>query len=370
MRHRRYAPVHHELSYPIALLYLDLAELPQALDASRLCRRAGPRSARFAARTTSATRRAARRGRARPRRRAHRPSAGGPDPAAHSRCALRPLLQPRQLLLLLRRAAASASRPSSPRSPTRPGASATPTCSSAPATARARRPASTRRLHVSPFMGMDQRYDWRVVEPGESCSVHIESRGRRRASTRRSRCAGASSTPALVAPRARALPRGHAGGCLRDLRPRRCAEAQGRAVYPHPAGGAMIAARGDRRSPSCAHRRRPARARRGRARARVFGPPAPRCAHRRRPRPARLARAAARQPRAGRDLHGRALGLARPRRARAARPRATSAARRAAPRASPPRRAVQRSGRPREHAARAAATTSPRTTTSATTCSS
>jgi len=30
-------------------------------------------------------------------------------------------------------------------------------------------------LHVSPLMGMDHTYDWRVTEPGESLSVHIES---------------------------------------------------------------------------------------------------------------------------------------------------------------------------------------------------
>ena len=30
-------------------------------------------------------------------------------------------------------------------------------------------------LHVSPFMGMDHRYDWRVATPGASLSVHIES---------------------------------------------------------------------------------------------------------------------------------------------------------------------------------------------------
>ena len=35
---------------------------------------------------------------------------------------------------------------------------------------------STRRFHVSPFMGMDQRYEWRVVGAGRArCSVHIES---------------------------------------------------------------------------------------------------------------------------------------------------------------------------------------------------
>jgi DUF1365 family protein len=31
-------------------------------------------------------------------------------------------------------------------------------------------------LHVSPFMGMDHRYEWRVAEPGETLSVHIESK--------------------------------------------------------------------------------------------------------------------------------------------------------------------------------------------------
>ena len=30
-------------------------------------------------------------------------------------------------------------------------------------------------LHVSPFMGMDHEYDWRVAHPGERLSIHIES---------------------------------------------------------------------------------------------------------------------------------------------------------------------------------------------------
>ena len=37
-------------------------------------------------------------------------------------------------------------------------------------------------LHVSPFMGMDHEYEWRVSVPGERLSVHIEShRGGERA---------------------------------------------------------------------------------------------------------------------------------------------------------------------------------------------
>jgi DUF1365 family protein len=32
---------------------------------------------------------------------------------------------------------------------------------------------STKALHVSPFMGMDHRYEWRMTEPGDTLSVHI-----------------------------------------------------------------------------------------------------------------------------------------------------------------------------------------------------
>jgi DUF1365 family protein len=35
---------------------------------------------------------------------------------------------------------------------------------------------SRKLMHVSPFFGMDQMYDWRVAEPGSSLSVHIENR--------------------------------------------------------------------------------------------------------------------------------------------------------------------------------------------------
>jgi uncharacterized protein len=35
---------------------------------------------------------------------------------------------------------------------------------------------SAKELHVSPFMGMDHRYDWRVSAPDRRLEVHIESR--------------------------------------------------------------------------------------------------------------------------------------------------------------------------------------------------
>ncbi len=34
---------------------------------------------------------------------------------------------------------------------------------------------SAKALHVSPFMAMDQRYSWRITNPGERLAVHIES---------------------------------------------------------------------------------------------------------------------------------------------------------------------------------------------------
>jgi DUF1365 family protein len=37
------------------------------------------------------------------------------------------------------------------------------------------RGSSDKMLHVSPFMGMDHRYEWRVAPPADTLSVHIES---------------------------------------------------------------------------------------------------------------------------------------------------------------------------------------------------
>jgi DUF1365 family protein len=46
----------------------------------------------------------------------------------------------------------------------------------APGPGRVLKGDSEKVLHVSPFMGMDHRYDWRVADPGATLSVHIESR--------------------------------------------------------------------------------------------------------------------------------------------------------------------------------------------------
>jgi DUF1365 family protein len=97
---------------------------------------------------------------------------------------------------------------------------------------------SRKRLHVSPFMGMDQKYTWRVSAPTERIEVHIESRHeeqvsfdatlamRRRELTRASLAAVTAHYPAATL-RVLALIYGHA--LVLKLR--------GVAVHPHPKAG-------------------------------------------------------------------------------------------------------------------------------------
>jgi uncharacterized protein len=175
IRHRRHDPVRHELRYPIALLFLDLGELPEALDASRLW---------------SARRRA-------PGRFRRADYLG--DPA-------RPLDEEVRRVVLERTGA----RPSGPirvlthartfghcfnpvsfyycydpagRRVETVVAEVTNTPWGERHAYVLRRdgdgPVLEERLdkafHVSPFMGMDHRYHWRVVEPGEQLVVHIDA---------------------------------------------------------------------------------------------------------------------------------------------------------------------------------------------------
>jgi DUF1365 family protein len=90
-------------------------------------------------------------------------------------------------------------------------------------------------LHVSPFMGMDHRYEWRVADPGKTLSVHIESNRdgrtafdatlsmRRRELSRRS-LAGMTARYPLATARVLALIYGHALAL----------KLKGVSVHPHP----------------------------------------------------------------------------------------------------------------------------------------
>ena len=168
----------------------------------------------FAAPTTSATRtcRWARRSRELVER-AHGHRARRADPPADAPALLRALLQPGQLLLLLRRrrrARASGRRPRHEhalgRAPRLRACRSTRAASTASTAVLRGRFAKA--LHVSPLMGMDHTYDWRLTEPGERLSVHIESAARRRrARVRRHALAARREIDArAAAPRARALP--------------------------------------------------------------------------------------------------------------------------------------------------------------------
>jgi DUF1365 family protein len=95
-----------------------------------------------------------------------------------------------------------------------------------------------KQLHVSPFMGMEQKYTWRVSAPTERLEVHIESRHdeqvsfdatlamRRRELTRGSLAAVTARYPAATL-RVLALIYGHALAL----------KLRGVAVHPHPKAG-------------------------------------------------------------------------------------------------------------------------------------
>ena len=101
IRHRRFAVRNHAFRYRIAMAYIDLDELPTLLG-GRLTRER-PGLIRFRRSDyLGDPQHTARRRRPHARRAGRRAPARGPDPAAHPPPQLRPLLQPRHLLLLLR----------------------------------------------------------------------------------------------------------------------------------------------------------------------------------------------------------------------------------------------------------------------------
>ena len=120
-----------------------------------------------------------------------------------------------------------------------------------------------KRLHVSPFMGMDQRYTWKAPAPGATLSVHIESSEdgrrafdatlglRRRPFTRRVLADVTARYPAATL-RMLALIYGHAIAL----------KLKGVPVQPHPQGQLLMTQRHrptDRAQAPDAHQRRSAR---------------------------------------------------------------------------------------------------------------
>ena len=145
VRHRRHEPVHHELRYPLAMLYLDLGELP----ARALLRGAdhlGDDAARDLVEARTGTR---------------------PDGP------VRLLTIPRGFNPVsfyycfgdggLRAVVAEVTN--------------TPWGERHAYVLEGARGELDKAFHVSPFLGMDHRYAWRVTEPGERLAVHIAADG-------------------------------------------------------------------------------------------------------------------------------------------------------------------------------------------------
>jgi uncharacterized protein len=96
-------------------------------------------------------------------------------------------------------------------------------------------------LHVSPFMGMDQRYTIRVSAPGPTLSVHIESRDRGRRVFDATLSLPRPARPTRDGARDHALPGGNTARAHAHLRPRASAEAEGCAGSPSSRGAGVTA---------------------------------------------------------------------------------------------------------------------------------
>jgi uncharacterized protein len=177
IRHRRHSPVEHAFRYRHAMLYLDLDELPGVLDVHPLYSARRPALAWF--------RRADHLGPA------DRPLADCVRDLVAERTGARPA-GPVRLLTTLRtfghafnpvsfhycfdaageRVEAVVAHVTN----TPWGESHAYVLDRAPDGDAVMRDSVDKAFHVSPFIGMDGRYDWRVTEPGEQLLVHIDER--------------------------------------------------------------------------------------------------------------------------------------------------------------------------------------------------
>lgn len=175
VRHRRHTPVEHTFRYRHAMLLLDLAELPEVLDRHLLYSARRPAPARF-------------------RRADHvgdpgRPLADCVRELVQCRTGRRPA-GPVRLLTTLRMLGHSFNPVSFYYCFDADGERVEAVVAQVTNTpwreshcyilgrdgAGTMRDTVPKVFHVSPFMGMDNRYDWRVTEPGEDLVVHIDER--------------------------------------------------------------------------------------------------------------------------------------------------------------------------------------------------
>jgi DUF1365 family protein len=161
IRHRRHEPVRHELRYPIALLFVDLDELPDVLDGHPLWSARRPALGWFRRADYLEARQA----------REVAGTAGAVRLLTHART-FGHCFNPVSFYYCYEGDRVEAVV-----------AEVTNTPWGERHTYVLRRHGDDRVMedrvdkafHVSPFMGMDHHYDWRVVEPGEELLVHIDS---------------------------------------------------------------------------------------------------------------------------------------------------------------------------------------------------
>ena len=174
VRHRRLAPIRHEFSYRIGMLYLDLDELPEALECSPLwsARRAAPGRFRredylgdpgvpLAHAVRDEVERQAGERPAGPIRLLTTPRTFGHgfNPVSFYFCFAHDGETVRFVV------ADVTNTPWGERHAYVMAADGE----------RVMREGFDKAFHVSPFMGMDHRYEWRVTTPGDTVAVHIDS---------------------------------------------------------------------------------------------------------------------------------------------------------------------------------------------------
>ena len=163
VRHRRHEPVRHELRYPIALLFVDLDELPGELDRHPLWSTRRPALGWF--------------------RRADYLAAGAVRELAQTSGPVRLLTHARTYghcfnpvsFYYCYDAAGERVRAVVAEVTNTPWGERHTYVLRRGAGGRVMEDELAKTFHVSPFMGMDHRYHWRVVEPDDELIVHIDS---------------------------------------------------------------------------------------------------------------------------------------------------------------------------------------------------
>jgi DUF1365 family protein len=163
IRHRRHEPVQHELSYPIALLFLDFDELPAALDQHPLWSARRPALGWFRRRDylgADAARRTA--------------GTSGPVRVLTHARTYGHCFNPVSFYYCYDAAGERVEAVVAEVTNTPWGERHTYVLHrNGPDLVM--EDGFDKAFHVSPFMGMDHRYEWRVVEPSERLLVHIDS---------------------------------------------------------------------------------------------------------------------------------------------------------------------------------------------------